>query len=199
MAGRPRLSNRLNKGTTNAFQALSKAMVRLAFKPTDPASCGRPSYRRAGRFFGAIMAALFLGACASSSPMSRITNNPAVFESLSQEHRELVATGVIRQGMTQDAVFLAWGRPDRVSRGHRGGQGFETWTYLEFEAVRRRNLGVGFGYGGHGYGRRHGWPGHHRGFHDPFYGGGSTVDYIPVIGAEVVFIGGRVSEWEVRR
>lgn len=158
----------------------------------------RPSCIPAARLLAVGLLAALLGACATPSPQSRIANNPALYEALSPEHREFVASGVIREGMTRDAVFLAWGRPGRVSEGSRGGNVFETWTYLENVPVRRHDIGIGggwsrYGHRGRGYHRHRGWG------YDPFYGGGSTVDWVPVWAAEVTFIRDRVSEWRVRR
>jgi len=150
-----------------------------------------------------MLALLLLAGCATSTPQSRIAGNPALFEALSEHDKGLVSSGMVREGMNQDAVFLAWGRPDRVSEGSRGGSRFETWTYLKSEPVRRVNVGVGYGYGrgpwGHpGYYGRHGYGRYGRGY-DPFYHGGPTWDYRMVKVAEVEFVNNRVTKWELLR
>lgn len=141
---------------------------------------------------------LLLGGCATSTPQSRIASNPALFEALSEQDRGLVSSGMVREGMSQDAVFLAWGRPHRVSEGSRDGRRFETWSYFRSEPVRRVGVGVGYGYGRGPWG----YPGHYgrygRGY-DPFYHGGPSWDYRQVKTAEVEFVNDRVSRWELLR
>ena len=91
--------------------------------------------------------ALLLSSCASSSPQARIERNPQLYTQLSAKDRELVTQGVIREGMTRDAVFLAWGAPDQTTVGRKSGREIEQWTYLGQRPVRTMSMNVGFGYG----------------------------------------------------
>lgn len=77
------------------------------------------------------VAGLFLSAC--STPQSRIEANPAIVARLSPGDRNLASAGRIRDGMNKDAVFIAWGRPDRVYRGSHQGKDFEAWIYTTRE------------------------------------------------------------------
>ncbi len=142
------------------------------------------------RFSLGLMAALLFSQCASN-PQSRIERNPQLFNQLSARDRQLVTSGVIREGMTRNAVFLAWGRPDRVSVGSSRGKEVEAWTYLGERPVRTFNMNMGFGYGGFGYG---GWgPYGYGGF--PYMGGGPSVMYVPYTAGVVEFSKGRVTRW----
>lgn len=77
------------------------------------------------------LAALFLSAC--STPQSRIEANPGIVARLSPADRSLAASGRVREGMNKDAVFIAWGRPDRIYRGTQGGRQLEAWIYTTRE------------------------------------------------------------------
>ncbi|MDZ4404617.1 hypothetical protein [Prosthecobacter sp.] len=140
-----------------------------------------------------LTAALLLSQCAST-PQTRIERNPQLFAALSTRDRQLVISGVIREGMTRDAVFLAWGRPDRVSVGTNRGKEVEAWTYLGERPVRTFSIGMGFGYGGFGYG---GWGpyGYGGGYGFPYMGGGPSVMYVPYTAGVVEFSRGRVTRW----
>lgn len=149
------------------------------------------------RFCLALTAVLLLSQCASSSPQSRIERNPRLFAQLGTKDRQLVTSGVIREGMTRDAVFLAWGRPDRVTVGTNRGKEVENWTYLGQQPVRTMNMNMGFGYGGwgpYGYG---GW-GPWGGF-PGYWGGGPAITYIPYTAGVVEFSKGRVTRWQASR
>lgn len=138
-----------------------------------------------------LMAAVLFSQCVSS-PQSRIENNPQMYAQLSTRDRELVSSGVIREGMTRDAVFLAWGRPDSITRGTNRGRATESWTYIGERPVRTMNMSVGWGYGGWGYGGwgPYGWGGY------PYWGAGPSVTYIPYTAGVVDFSAGRVVRWQ---
>ncbi|WP_395718391.1 hypothetical protein [Prosthecobacter sp.] len=143
------------------------------------------------RLFFGLLTALTLSQCASSTPQTRIERNPQLFTRLSAKDRQLVTSGVIREGMTRDAVFLAWGRPDRVSVGTSRGKEIEAWTYVGERPVRTLNMGVGFGYGAWNpyWGGPWGWGG------PGFWGGGPSVTYVPYTAGVVEFTNGRVTRW----
>ena len=93
--------------------------------------------------------------------------------------------------MGKDAVFLAWGRADRVSSGTHEGKPLERWSYKGYEAVHGGYFGFGIGGGfagprpylGGGYG------------YDTFYQ--PTVNYVPYEARRVDFTNGRVIGWVV--
>jgi len=121
----------------------------------------------------------------------RIERNPELFAKLSTEDQGLVRQGRLREGMTKEAVFLAFGRPDRVATGRKGGKDFEKWTYLGQRAVTTQTFGMGFGAWGGGWGGGYCGP-----YYDPFLMGGPVTTYIPYDAASVDFAAGRVTGWE---
>ena len=145
------------------------------------------------RFSLGLLAALLLVQCASSTPQTRIQRNPQLYANLSTRDRQLVNRGVIREGMTRDAVFLAWGRPDSVTAGTNRGRETESWTYVGQRPVRTMSMsmGMGFGYGGFGYG---GFGPYGMGGY-PYMGGGPSVMYVPYTAGVVEFSSGRVVRW----
>jgi hypothetical protein len=126
--------------------------------------------------------ALILPGCSTTE--TRISDHPEIFQTLSPRDQELVKAGKIREGMSQNAVWVAWGTPDQKATGVARGNPVETWIYNEYtyaNAPYPYPYGP-FGYGGYfGGGRiafhRHGA---HRfaiigdPFYDPFY-----YSYIP--------------------
>ncbi len=126
---------------------------------------------------------LFLAACAST-PQTRIQENPAAYEALSASQKNLVVQGMIKEGMGKDAVYLAWGSPNAISRGSKGGKRLEKWVYNGYHAVWTDPYCAGVGYGGY-----------YRGFYGRPYYYAPTVDYIPVLRSAVTFSNGRVTEW----
>ncbi len=130
---------------------------------------------------------LLLVSCANTVER-RIERNPQLFQQLSAQDQQLVREQKLREGMSREAVFLAIGRPDRVSTGRRNGKNFERWTYVGQQAVTTQTFGMGWGgrWGG-------GWCGP---FNDPFMMGGPMVTYIPYEAASVDFVDGRAVGWE---
>lgn len=147
----------------------------------------------------AVIAATFFVQC-SSTPKTRIEKNPQMFAKLSTHDRQLVSHGLIREGMTRDAVFLAWGRPDAVSVGVNRGRESENWTFEGQRPIRSMSMNMGYGYGGFGYGG-FGYGGF--GGFGPFgYGGypmmgsSTSVTYLPYTAGTADFVGGRVVSWK---
>lgn len=73
---------------------------------------------------------LLLAGCATPSTVqSRIQERNAAYDSFSPDIKELVADGRIKAGMDQNAVYIAWGKPDQVLQsGDQRGE-FTTWVY----------------------------------------------------------------------
>jgi hypothetical protein len=147
--------------------------------------------------------AIVLTSC--STPETRISNHPEIFQTLSPRDQELAKAGKIREGMSQDAVWLAWGIPDQKATGVAHGKSVETWIYNEYYYANSPYpypygpFGYGGYYGGNVIFHRHG--GHRFAiigdpFYDPFY-----YSYIPPRVAypskTVTFSNGRVVSIQV--
>ena len=140
-----------------------------------------------------LAALLMLGLASCASPIERrVSHNPQIYNKLSTADQQAVRSGRIREGMSKEAVFLAWGRPDRVAAGKRDGKNRERWSFTEFEQVQRFGYGGGLGVGmGYGYGG-YGW-------FDPIGYAGPMIDYVPVPGRSVEFVNGQVAGFLVPR
>ena len=116
--------------------------------------------------------ALVLSGCSTVS--SRIEANPAVFSQLSPQQQALVSEGKISGGMSQQAVYIAWGQPQAKSFGMVRGVATESWVYTISTAAYGPYpyYGLGYGYGFAGpvgfYGRRGGFR-YYGAFIDPFW------------------------------
>jgi hypothetical protein len=130
---------------------------------------------------GLSASALILTSCSTTE--SRISEHPEIFRSLPPQNQALVSQGKIREGMSQNAVWLAWGNPDQKAMGDMRGRSTETWIYVAYRYAYPYGYGYGYPYGGfgglYGGGLIHGYYGHHYAFfghpfYDPFY-----YSYIP--------------------
>jgi hypothetical protein len=142
-----------------------------------------------GTFLHFVLPTLLLALVGCANTVERrIERNPQLFQQLSAQDQQLVREQKLREGMSREAVFLALGRPDRVSTGRKNGKDFERWTYVGQQAVMTQTFGMGWGgrWGG-------GWCGP---FNDPFMMGGPMVTYIPYEAASVDFVSGRAVGWE---
>lgn len=94
------------------------------------------------------MILLFCGLIFSgcSTVSSRIKANPETFNRLPSGDKHLVQEGRIREGMSQEPVYLAWGKPDTVSEGSAFGHPYETWTYLAYTTYPWPDYGFGPGW-----------------------------------------------------
>lgn len=133
----------------------------------------------------AAAAACALASCVPT-PTRRIASRPHAFEALSSRHQDLVKQGRIDRGMSKDAVWMAWGDPDRKYEGAIKGKRTERWDYISSEPVV--SAGMGFGYT-----RFRGYP--YRGYG---YGMdlGPNLIYVPRRFGTVIFSGGKVDSWE---
>jgi hypothetical protein len=144
-------------------------------------------------------AAILAGMLAGCSTVeSRIANNWQVFATFSPADQSLIRRGAIRQGMSKDAVYIAWGKPDRIRYGSRAGISYEAWIYTTLRtevAPYPYPYPAPYGFGYYPYGRI-GWYGGYYGFYpyDPFLF--DTVTYeVPYKIA--FFERGRCTGWEI--
>jgi hypothetical protein len=120
--------------------------------------------------------AIILSSCSTTE--TRISNHPEIYQSLSPRDQGLVSHGQIRTGMSQNAVWLAWGSPEQKAVGNMRGRATETWIYITYTTAP---YGYGYPYRPYGYGYGYGFGSvsvfrthhhHHRSFvffGDPFY------------------------------
>lgn len=142
----------------------------------------------------ALAAGLFLSSCETPGPSGRITKYPGMFTSLPDSQKQAVQEGRITEGMSKDAAYLAWGKPDSVTTGSQNNQAFELWRYTALQPIYYSNLSMGYGFGYGRYGRYG-----HR-YYDPgFIAFDTGPDYVPVTAAVVRFRNDRVSSWERAR
>ncbi len=80
-----------------------------------------------------------------STVETRISEHPEIYQHLSPSDQQLVQNGQIRPGMSQDAVYLAWGGPQQKSTANIRGKFAETWIYYSSTATG------GYGYWGYPY------------------------------------------------
>jgi len=72
---------------------------------------------------------LVAGCATTSSIQSRKVERSAACASLAPEMKSLVDAGQIKAGMTQDAVYMAWGQPAQILQsGSENGEA-TTWIY----------------------------------------------------------------------
>ena len=121
---------------------------------------------------------LILSSC--STPETRISDHPDLYQSLSHRDQAFVTQGQIRIGMSRTAVWLAWGSPDQKIIGNMGRGPTETWVYIYYATYYPP-------YGPWGY---FGDP-----FYDPFYYGFFPPS-IPYPSKVVTFARGRVVSYQ---
>ncbi len=151
---------------------------------------------------GAVSLAFVLTGCTTIE--TRIAERQESFARMSPAERALVQEGKIREGMTQDAVYIAWGPPSQRVPGRNRGRIVETWIYDATAAGdypgpflygSPYGYGLGYGYFG-GFGRQR----FQRGlylydpFFDPFFYSHSNIVRYPE--RTVSFQSGRVIGWQ---
>jgi hypothetical protein len=159
--------------------------------------------------FGIAASALILASCSTTE--TRISGHPEIYQTLSPRDQALVSQGQIRAGMSQNAVWLAWGSPDRKIVGNMRGRLSETWIYVNYTTYPYpysypypyygRGFGYGFGFTSVGFVGGH----HHHGgrsfvffgdpFFDPFYYS-YIPPSIPYPTKTVTFANGRVMSFQ---
>lgn len=124
------------------------------------------------------VAVALLGTACSTSPISRIDANRALYESWPLEIQEAVLNGKVIKGMTPDMVQMAVGKPSEVVLRDIAQGGDEIWVYRSGGGTGLGNSGVSISAGSGGVG---------------IGGGTSTGVTEPVQEREVVFRNGVVS------
>jgi hypothetical protein len=158
---------------------------------------------------GIALSALILAGCETTQ--DRISKHPEIYQSLSANDQALISRGQIRTGMSQNAVWLAWGSPDRKIMGNMRGRPTETWIYVHYETYWYGPYGYPY-YGPYGPGFGYGFgavgvvAGHHRHggrnfvfFGDPFYDPffySYIPPSVPVPYKTVTFVNGRVVSFQ---
>jgi len=116
--------------------------------------------------------ALILTSC--STPQTRISDHPNLYQSLSARDQTLVGLGRICTGMSRNAVWLAWGSPDRKILANTHGRATETWICISY---------MTYPYYPYGY--------PYNDLYDPFYYA-DVAPAIPYPSRVVTFLNGRV-------
>lgn len=130
-----------------------------------------------------VVAAGLWGGCARDTLENRRHEKWMAYSALPQEQRELVDQGRIRVGMNEDAVYIAWGKPNEILEAE-GPEGLETvWRYYGSWTEETR-------YWTYRETRRNGQPVLERYL---------ARDYQPrsYVRAEIVFRKGRVASWRM--
>ena len=134
------------------------------------------------RFIALLLGVLLAAGCTTSTIDSRKKERAAAYSTLTPEERELVDKGQIVTGMSQDAVYIAWGSPAEILQGQSGSGGVQTtWLYYGTTMQETR------------YWTFRQVPVHGRIFLERYL----DRDYDPhdYVSAEIVFVGGKVTSW----
>ena len=86
------------------------------------------------RFFGVAAAVVLAAGC--ETPRTRAHDRQSAFTKLSAADRRLVLRGMVRDGLSADAVYIAWGEPDEKRAFTSGKEGVERWLYHRQIAVK---------------------------------------------------------------
>ena len=77
-----------------------------------------------------LLIGLILVGCATRSTIqSRKQERAAGYSALTAEFQKLVDTGQIRRAMSEDAVYIAWGRPAQILRQEDARGAVTIWLY----------------------------------------------------------------------
>ncbi len=133
-----------------------------------------------------LAAALGFASCQSPTPATRIQENPALYEALPAKDKALVMQGQIREGMSPQAVYLAWGQPDsQPFVGQDKGKRLTRWVYSTLEPVFIDRPYCGW---------------HHCGPYGGYWcGGGIDTAYVRRPSAYVLFENDKVVSWEAQQ
>jgi hypothetical protein len=154
----------------------------------------------------AVSLTLFVTGC--TTVQTRLAEHQEAFHAMSPSDQALVQQGKIREGMSHDAVYIAWGSPSQRIPGRFRGHIVETWIYDATAAgdyggpfLYGYPYGYGIGYGFWGGHRRHLYHGHryyghhyYDPFYDPFFYTSANIVRYPE--RTVSFDSGRVIGWQ---
>src|SRR6476620_6199196 len=77
-----------------------------------------------------IVCLLFAGCATKSTIESRRLERSSAYEALPPDQKQMVDAGQIRVGMTSDAVYIAWGKPNEILESEDPQQGHLVfWRY----------------------------------------------------------------------
>jgi hypothetical protein len=141
--------------------------------------------------------ALCLTSCTTNPIEKRIKKHPERFAALTDKEKENVRRGVVSEGMSTDAVFLAWGRPGQVLSGSRHGRERERWAYFRSAPVSTVSFGYGSYYGPHPFYSSFGVHPHYG--YGPVWDYGTGFETVPYLDRTVEFEKGKVVAWEKLR
>ncbi|NJN05483.1 MAG: hypothetical protein HC814_02545, partial [Rhodobacteraceae bacterium] len=79
---------------------------------------------------------LVLSGCARNTIENRKQERYGAYSALPPETRQLVDAGQIKVGMSMDAVYIAWGKPDQVLNSETAETLFITWLYEDTRSSR---------------------------------------------------------------
>lgn len=131
------------------------------------------------------MISLALNSCSMKTPLDRIAEYPQLYQTVPASQRSFVQSGEVRNGMSENAVFLAWGAPNTPHvKGQDGKKSFIKWNYSTQVPINSYNSGPHYYIDGYNRNRDH-----------QLYANNQT-SYIPKIYASVTFTNGKVSSWE---
>lgn len=130
-----------------------------------------------------VLLTFFLCNCTSTIE-SRIQEHPTMYSALTGQEKKAVSNGLILRGMSQDAVYLAWGRPSGIKEGNSNGAPMEKWRYSSLMPIMSQRFL---------YNDYHSY--HHYEHCSPFYHS-TNVGYIPYTSAIVEFENNKVKSWE---
>jgi len=130
-----------------------------------------------------VLASLLVSGCARSSLDSRKQERFGAYSGLAEESKQLVDEGKIKVGMTEDAVYIAWGEPTEILHAESEKGASTTWlyegTYLEQYRYWRDDPV---------------YPGRRYSYSSPSL----AYDYLPrtYVTAKVEFRDGKVTHWQ---
>jgi hypothetical protein len=115
------------------------------------------------------MGAALTGCVSVGTVQSRRQEKMAAYQALSPEMRDAVDHGQLKAGMNMDAVFIAWGRANRILSGGNESGETTTWEYLGT------------------YFQNYYWTGWRIHY---------AYTSVPYVRARVVFVNSKVKEWQ---
>jgi len=130
------------------------------------------------------LSVVFLTACSTTNTFEkRREERLQAYSALAPEIKALVDKGEIKVGMSQDAVYIAWGPPAEILKSESEHGATTKWLY----------------YGSYLQEQRY-WTGSHSGYGRGFPSERLTFDYIPrdYVSAEIVFSNDVVKSWAMR-